>query len=64
MPKALNPVLVADSSRFGTACVDGGSGSECVEVEAIDRLTPCGAGYVLEVPSMHAKVRDLDSDCL
>ena len=67
MPKALNPVLVADISRFG-----GCGGSSCVvEVDdamTVDWLTSCGiavGGYVLDVPSIHSNVkRDLDSDYL
>ena len=55
MPKALKPVPITDGSRFGTACAD--VASECVEVDAFERLAVCGAGYVLDDPSMHSKVR-------
>lgn len=53
MPKALKPVPVTDGSRFGAGAV---SSSECVEVDGFEQLTSCGAGYVLEDPSMHSKV--------
>ena len=62
MPKAMYPVLlVADGSRLDTAAVIDG-GSMCVEVDAIGPLTSAGAGNVLEDPSMHSKVKVLDSD--
>ena len=56
MPKAMKPVLDTNVSACG--------GSDCVEVNVIERLTSWGAGNVLEDPSMHSKGIDLDSDCL